>query len=857
MQMRILCSIILVISVSFLADGSVITGTVCDENRNMLTDIGIAVLSQDSTAVTYGFVDKNGYFSIEIDSVKYDRVILKFTGIGYESKYIEVKTKGFIKPIDIELHTRELELNEVVVESREVYQKGDTINFNVSSFKSPGDRKISDVLNRMPGMTVSDDGKVEFNGKRVSSVSVEGLDLAGSRYGQITRGIDADDIYMVQVLQNNQPIKMLRGVVASDQVDINLRLRDCSKEVWSVDADAGIGYLDKNTLTAPVSYGFNVNPMRFSKTSQTLSSVSISDNQYKVQHGDETEQSVRSDEEYLSMLSMMQPISTGISNIESGKQVGFSTKNLKTNWIWGNPNSVVTRLNVGLFSDETAQQSQMDKEYITIADTPTQRLNQDNDISGKKAYVDLNIKDNGQDKFIDFNSESYFEFEKNHIDNVLNGTSYLDSQRYLNVSTNNGFTYRKLNKGKGIFNVNGALSYTRLNNKLTVLYDDKPAQTNYQSYNMMLSTNYMLNILGVKFGCDTRLEYDYRSIASCTGETTSFDENQFKFAIEPGINHTVNKCRLMLSAPVNFVWRRYNDGYSADPLFGASLSLLYNINAMWRASFNSSFSQKKYKLYDVTPFPFYTSFDTQRVGSGKDGKSNNFNTSLYINFNDMVTGYTAYLLATVLRLDKVPLIKSVLKGESCMLETTKERQPLSNILLKGQIAKRLSSINGTVSMTCQYNHTKSSSFSNNEISPNRMQSGSVRVRFSADPVNWLSVDWGGGLSFARQSIKNSDVSFVNKIHTYTADGKTSFICRDFIGTMAVNVMKNSIANAPVLFLCDISLSYKWSKYEVGVRCENLFNNKSYTRRIMSSVINTTYTNILKPRHIKANFTIKF
>lgn len=312
----------MLMAVFFTALGKDITGSVCDESGRKLPDISVIGLTIDSIPTVYSFTNEEGRFCLPNsqssdegdDKTDATTAILKFAGLGYESVYVDIEGEGRLMT-EVILKSKELKLNEVVVAASDITQKGDTINFNVGSFTTATDRKVIDVLKKMPGITVTDDSKIEFNGKRIANLYVEGLNLTGEQYSQITNGVNSGDISTVQVLQNNQPVKMLRGIVPSDQVDINLKLKEGRKDVWAVNSEAGGGWLDKNSLTDPLSYGLSVSPMQFNKEYQTISSILISDNQVTDPTSDDTGADLRQSNDFLTSLSMFMPARTGLSGI--------------------------------------------------------------------------------------------------------------------------------------------------------------------------------------------------------------------------------------------------------------------------------------------------------------------------------------------------------------------------------------------------------------------------------------------------------------------------------------------------------------------------------------------------------------
>ncbi len=188
------------------------------------------------------FSEKDGSFILKIDN-DCDSLILHVSSIEISPVRMTVPNRfGSYKII---AESKVLELKEVVVKAKKIYSQGDTINYNVSSFLSPADQSVADVLRKMPGITVSDAGQVSYQGKPIKNFYIEGLDLMKGHYGIATNNIDPNNIATVQVLENHQDIKALKGLRPEEQASINLRLKEGVKGVFNLIATLGGGYGDE------------------------------------------------------------------------------------------------------------------------------------------------------------------------------------------------------------------------------------------------------------------------------------------------------------------------------------------------------------------------------------------------------------------------------------------------------------------------------------------------------------------------------------------------------------------------------------------------------------------------------------
>ena len=144
--------------------------------------------------------------------------------------------------LDIRMEEDTQELKEVIVKAGRIRENGDTVTYRVSGFAQKQDRSIGDVLQRMPGIDVASNGKIQYQGVDINKFYIEGSDLLGGKYGIATNGISHDAIGAVEVLENHQPMQVLSGLSFSDQAAINLKLKDKAKATWLLNGHIGGGW---------------------------------------------------------------------------------------------------------------------------------------------------------------------------------------------------------------------------------------------------------------------------------------------------------------------------------------------------------------------------------------------------------------------------------------------------------------------------------------------------------------------------------------------------------------------------------------------------------------------------------------
>ncbi len=220
-----------------------IKGTVKTVDGKSIDLANVVVARTDSPKTILGstFTTENGDFSLTVNC-DCDSLILKSSNMEISPTAIKIPNRS--GSYDIVVEQRAVELREVVVKAKKIYSHSDTINYNVASFLSQSDQSVADVLRKMPGITVSDAGQVSYQGKPIKNFYIEGLDLMKGHYGIATNNIDPNNIATVQVLENHQDIKALKGLRPEEQASINLRLKEGVKGVFNLIATLGGGYGD-------------------------------------------------------------------------------------------------------------------------------------------------------------------------------------------------------------------------------------------------------------------------------------------------------------------------------------------------------------------------------------------------------------------------------------------------------------------------------------------------------------------------------------------------------------------------------------------------------------------------------------
>lgn len=237
---RIICILsFLLMTCSAFAQKEV-TGRLTDKQTGeALVGANVMVKNAEGKLVKFATTRDDGTFLIKLSAWSKGMTIhVSMVGMKtYTAPLTEETTK-----LDIRMEEDTQELKEVIVKAGRIRENGDTVTYRVSGFAQKQDRSIGDVLQRMPGIDVASNGKIQYQGVDINKFYIEGSDLLEGKYGIATNGISHDAIGAVEVLENHQPMQVLSGLSFSDQAAINLKLKDKAKATWLLNGHIGGGW---------------------------------------------------------------------------------------------------------------------------------------------------------------------------------------------------------------------------------------------------------------------------------------------------------------------------------------------------------------------------------------------------------------------------------------------------------------------------------------------------------------------------------------------------------------------------------------------------------------------------------------
>lgn len=232
-----------------------VEGMVTDSLGVVIEMANVMAINTDENKMDgYSITGEKGQYTLNLKpNTNYQ---LKVSYLGLNPKTIDLKTgtENVFLPIIMEGSGVLIEGVEIVHEMP-VSIKGDTIVYNADSFTSGTERKLGDVLKKLPGVEVDEDGGIKVEGKEVTKLMVEGKDFFDGDTKLGVQNIPADAVDKVQVLRNYSEIDQLRSVTDNqDNLAMNIKLKDGKKNFWFGDVTMGAGPDERYIINPKVFY---------------------------------------------------------------------------------------------------------------------------------------------------------------------------------------------------------------------------------------------------------------------------------------------------------------------------------------------------------------------------------------------------------------------------------------------------------------------------------------------------------------------------------------------------------------------------------------------------------------------------
>jgi len=223
-------------------------GVVKDSLNNPLELANVIAINKETSALeSYSITDALGKYKLALGKNATYKIQVSYIGLKNLEETLSTKESDITKDFKL-IDGNTLDAVELTYEMP-VTVKGDTLIYNADSFKNGTERKLEDVLVKLPGVEINENGQIEVEGKVVNKLMVNGKDFFDGDTKLATKNIPSNAVDKVQVLRNYAEVGQLSSVSNNqDNVAINIKLKEGKENFWFGNVTAGSGASPDNEL---------------------------------------------------------------------------------------------------------------------------------------------------------------------------------------------------------------------------------------------------------------------------------------------------------------------------------------------------------------------------------------------------------------------------------------------------------------------------------------------------------------------------------------------------------------------------------------------------------------------------------
>lgn len=260
-------------AISFAQSGRAsVAGTVLDETDNSpVVQATVQLLSLPDSAMVVGDVTNlDGRFKLTTRPGKY---VLKVSFVGYLSYFKQVqltKAKPLLNLGNIILKSDAIMLKEAVVtaEAPQVTVSGDTLGYSASAYRTSEGAALEELVKKIPGAEVDDDGNVKLNGKEIKKLLVDGKEFFGGDVKTGLQNLPANMVDKINAYDRQSDNARITGIDdGEEEAVLDIKVKKGMNQGWIGNLDAGAGTEDR--------YSVNTNVNRFSSHGDNSSQFSL------------------------------------------------------------------------------------------------------------------------------------------------------------------------------------------------------------------------------------------------------------------------------------------------------------------------------------------------------------------------------------------------------------------------------------------------------------------------------------------------------------------------------------------------------------------------------------------------------
>lgn len=808
-----------------------IKGKVIDSETHQPLERATVTLTRDSSSTIYKYVltDPKGCFSFSVSENNTWTVHVTYLGYQKESQPVQ-KGKG----MTFQLKPEAISLKEVEIKGGRIYGRQDTVKYDLSRFTSGKEQNIKEALKRLPGIDVNEQsGEIRYNGKAISQFTVEGMDVSGGRYNQVTENLKADAVKDAEVIEHFQPIRSLRNKMPSDKVALNLTLKPEVRSRWLFTLQAAGGYGDQ------MLYNGKLNALQLARERQGIYLYKA--DQTGKDLSTELQQLTSDNQNFLTPTNVPTFINQPTLSFPLEKQrlMDNTTHLASVNRLYRKNEEQQSRFTFHYLYDEQHRNQGTQEIYYYPSDTIHVAQVQDYSLYTHQAQASYNYERNGTRSFFRNLLEAHGTW--GHSQENLQGnreltqslqTNSLQLTNQLNLLT----TRKQTTSGfRSFFRYAyhpTTLQFAQVNQSLGLqqAYMDNQGYCQWKKNEMT-------------FGITGGIQGEWL----CLHQTANFSSPQFKLYAIPMWMWERNTFRLTVSADAAYL-RKTNPQYT-DLRISPTASLYWQFSPRWELITRAQLQQKNEEATAYYPYSYWQNYRTVVSFSSHVPEFQNQLYSFYLTYKRTVHEFFWSLSGSYWNRKNQQLTHSEYRDSIFSLTTWEVPNHNRSYSLTSLLSKGFYDWNLKTSLETQLIHSEGKQAGQGSIQNYRYTQLILTPKINWTPLSWLNTSYLASLTCNRSLIgENNNLPALWNIRQqiYFEIGNSTYQIR-LTGEHYYNQLDEN--HHQHVWLADAETSYIKNKWRFSMSLCNLFNQKEYRYTTYSAIQQYASWIKMRPREI--------
>ena len=227
-----------------------VSGRVVEDTKEPAIQATVQLLSLPDSAQASGTATTaQGYFTLpKVSAGKY---VLKVSYIGFKSQYLPMHLYATTTAKNVgtlTLETDAVMLVEAVVtaEAPQVQVVEDTLVYNSSAYRTPEGAMLEEMVKKLPGAEIDDEGNVKINGKDLSKIMVDGKEFFGGDVKTGLKNLPVDMIEKLKTYDKKSDLARITGIDdGEEETVLDLTVKKGMNQGWFGNADLAGGTEDR------------------------------------------------------------------------------------------------------------------------------------------------------------------------------------------------------------------------------------------------------------------------------------------------------------------------------------------------------------------------------------------------------------------------------------------------------------------------------------------------------------------------------------------------------------------------------------------------------------------------------------